>query len=42
MPNRWIKQAYVQGFGYDYINVKKAVNIFELMEISEPIYEDVV
>ena len=39
MPNIWSKQAYVQGFGCEYISLKKAVNMFEQMEISEYIYE---
>ena len=42
MPSRWIKQAYVQGFGCEYITFKAAINTFERMEISEYIYEGVV
>ena len=42
MPNSWIKKAYVQVFGCEYITFKKVVNIFECMEISEPICEGVV
>ena len=42
MPNRWYKQAYVQGFDSDAILFKKAVNMFQLMEISEIIYKGVV
>ena len=34
MPNRWSKQAYVQGFDYESISLKKAVNMFEHMEIE--------
>ena len=42
MPNSWSKQAYVQGFYCESISFKKEVNMFEHMEISESIYEDVV
>ena len=42
MPIRWSKQAYVKGFGYKYISLKKDVNTFERMEISESIYKGVV
>ena len=42
MPNSWYKQAYVQGFDCEYITLKKAVNIFERMEIADSIYESVV
>ena len=38
MSNIWYKQAYVQGFYCDTISLKKAVNIFERMEIVEIIY----
>ena len=39
MPNRWIKQAYVQVFEFEYITFKAAVvNMFECMEISYYIY----
>ena len=31
MPNRWYKQAYVQGFDCESITFKKAVNMFERM-----------
>ena len=41
MPNRWSKQVYVQGFDCEYISFKKAVNMFEQMDIAEYIYEDV-
>ena len=37
MPNSWSKNVYVQGFDCEYITFKKAVNIFERMEISESI-----
>ena len=42
MPISWSKHAYVQGFDCDYINFKKAVNMFERMEIADSIYEGVV
>ena len=42
MPNSWSNQAYVQRFDYEYIPFKKAVNIFERMEIVEYIYEGAV
>ena len=42
IPNRWSRQAYVQGFDCEYINFKKAVNMFERMEIDESIYEGIV
>ena len=42
MPTRWSKQVFVQGFYCESITLKKAVNIFERMEISESIYEGVV
>ena len=42
MPNSWSKQAYIKGFDWEFITFKKAVNIFERMEISESIYEGVV
>ena len=38
----WYKQAYVQGFDYEYILFKNAVNMFENMEIPESIYQGVV
>ena len=38
IPNGWSKQAYVQGFGCEYITLKY-LNIFECMEIAESIYE---
>ena len=41
MPNSWINQAYVQGFDWKYITLKKAVNMFEWMDISESIYKGV-
>ena len=41
-PNIWSRQAYVQGFDCESITFKKAVNMFEHMEISESIYEGVV
>ena len=42
IPNICSKQAYVQGFDCETISFKKAVNMFELMEIAENIYEGVV
>ena len=42
MPNSWSKQAYVQGFYCESITFKKAVNMFEHMEIVESIYEGIV
>ena len=41
IPTRWSKQAHVQVFDCDYITFKKAVNMFERMEIAEYIYEGV-
>ena len=31
MPNSWSKYTYMQGFGCESINFKKAVNMFERM-----------
>ena len=42
MPNSWSKKAYVQGFYGESTTLKKAINIFEGMEISESIYKGVV
>ena len=42
MPTSWSKHAYVQGFDCESITIKKAVNMFERMEIAEFIYEGVV
>ena len=42
MPNRWIRQAYVQGFEYENILFKESVKMFERMLITESIYEGVV
>ena len=42
MPNSWSRQAYVQGFDCWSTTFKKAVNMFDRMEISESIYEGVV
>ena len=39
MPNIWSKQAYVQGFDCETISLKKDVNMFDRIEISETIYE---
>ena len=41
MPNRWSNQAYVKGFGCEYITSKSAVNVFEHMETAESIYEGI-
>ena len=41
MANSWSKQDYVQGLDYEYISFKKAVNMFERMEIAEYIYKGV-
>ena len=38
MPNSWSKQAYVQGFDWKSITLKKSVNMFERMEIDKSIY----
>ena len=37
MTNIWSKQAYVQAFDCESISLKKAVNMFEQMEIAESI-----
>ena len=42
MSNGCSRQAYVQFFYREKINFKKAENMFEHMEMSETIYEDVV
>ena len=42
IPNSQSKQPYVQGFDCESIQFKKAVNIFERMEITESIYQGVV
>ena len=42
MNNVWSRQAYVQVFDCEYIAFKKAVNIFEHMEIAKSIYKGVV
>ena len=42
IPNSWSKHAYVQGFDCESITLKKYVNMFECMEISESIYKVVV
>ena len=38
MHTSWSKQAYVQGFHYEPITFKKAVNMYEHMEIAKSIY----
>ena len=38
MPNGWSKQAYVQGFDCKYITFKKAVYIFERMDIFRNLF----
>ena len=35
MPKNWSNQAYMQGFDCGFITFKKAVDIFESMEIAE-------
>ena len=42
MTNSWSKQAYVHDFDCETIFPKKAVNMFERMEIAESIYEGAV
>ena len=42
MPNSWSNQDSVQGFDCESISFKKAVNMFEIMEIDESIYKAVV
>ena len=37
MLTRWSRNVYVQGFDYESITFKKAVNMFERMEIAESI-----
>ena len=37
MPNVWSRQAYVQGFDFEYITLK-SINMFELMEIVEKLW----
>ena len=34
IPDNWRKQAYIQGFDFEYITFKSAVNVFERTEIS--------
>ena len=38
VPNRWIKQAYPQGFKYDSETFRVDINPFNNMEISKKIY----
>ena len=38
MPNIWSRQTYVQGFDFESITFKKAVNICERMKIADYIY----
>ena len=38
----WSKQAYIQGFHCESVTLKKAVNMFDRMEIDESIYKVVV
>ena len=42
MPKIWYTQVFVQGFNCESITFKKAVNMFECMEISESILKGVV
>ena len=39
MHNSWYNQAYMQVFDSEYIWFKKAVNMFDQMDIAEYIYE---
>ena len=41
-PNSWSKKEYLQAFDCESINFKAAVNMFELVEISQSIYEGAV
>ena len=41
MPNSWRKRAYEQGFDCESIPLKKAVNMFERMEIVQYIYKGI-
>ena len=41
MHNSWSKQAFARGFYCGYIPFKKAVNMFEQMDIAESIYDGV-
>ena len=41
ISNSWSNQACVQGFDYESIKSKSAVNMFERMETAEYIYEGV-
>ena len=42
MPNTWSKQAYMNVFDWEFMTFKKAVNLFERMNIAESIYKGVV
>ena len=42
MLNIWSKHAYVQNFDFESITFKKAINMFEGMEITDFIYEGIV
>ena len=42
MSNSYSKKAYIQGFDCESITFKKAVNMFDHMEISESIYKGLV
>ena len=42
MPNIWYNKEYVQCFDCGTIYLKKAINMFERMKISEGIFEGVV
>ena len=42
MSNIWSKQASVQVFDFKTFTLKKYVNMFEHIEISETIYEGVI
>ena len=42
MSDGWSIQAYVQGFDFELVLFKQAINIFERTKIGEKIYEGVV
>ena len=42
MPDIFSKQAYVQGFDCEAVSFKRAADIFDYMEMSESVNEDVV
>ena len=42
VPNSWSKQAYVQGFDWKSITLKKSFKLFERMDIAESMFKSVV